>query len=208
MRVEELFQADAREAISRAVASAEASTSGEIVPMVVERSDAYPGVRAAAAALLAFASAILVLAAPLDPWIWLPPMQVAVFVIGYLAFGQRILLRLLIPAPVREERVARAARLAFLSEGLVDTRDRTGILIYVSLLERQVLVLADRGIDTQVPPGTWDGVVDHILQSIRARRAEVGLVEAIGLCGEILAERFPPRPDDRNELTDELRGGG
>ena len=101
--------------------------------------------------------------------------------------------------------VDRAARLAFLSQGLVETRDRTGILIFVSLLEHRVEVIADRGIDTKVQPGTWDGVVDATLSGIRERRAEEGLCEAIRTCGELLAAEFPPRPDDTDELANRLR---
>jgi putative membrane protein len=126
-------------------------------------------------------------------------------VAGAWALGRRAILRHLIPSRIRTERVDRAARLAFLEHGLVETRDRTGILLYVSLLERQVEVLADRGIDSQVPDDTWDGVVSDILDGIRARRADEGLITAIRRCGEILAERFPPRPDDEDELSNRLR---
>lgn len=206
MRAEQLFTPEAQEAVARAVAAAERDTSGEIVPMVVDRSDAYPGVRAAAAALLAFAAAIGVLGADVDPWLWLPPVQLAVFALGFAVFGWRAPLRWLIPPAVRAERVDRAAQLAFVSQGVVDTRERTGILIYVSLLEHRVEVLADRGIDAHVPDGTWDGVVERILRGIRERHAEQGLVEAIALCGAVLARSFPPRHDDENELPDRLRG--
>ncbi len=204
MRVEELFGEQAQDAIERAVQEAERRTSGEIVPMVVDRSDNYPGVRAAAAALLAFASAVGLLGLELDPW-WLPPLQIAVFAAGYAGFGLRVPLGLLIPNRVRDERVDRAAGLAFLEHGLMETRDRTGILLYVSLLEHRVEVLADRGIHERVEPGTWDGVVRTILRGIRERRAEEGMVEAIRLCGDVLAPEFPSRSDDTNELGNRLR---
>ena len=206
MRVGQLFDQKAQDAVARAVREAEQRTSGEIVPMVVDRSDNYPGVRAASAALLAFAAGVALLGLELlDPWLWLPPVQLGVFVAGYFAFGRRVLLRLLIPQRVREERVDRAAGLAFLEHGLVETRDRTGILLYVSLLEHRVEVLADRGINERVEPGTWDGVVRSVLQGIRERRAEEGIVDAIRLCGDILAPEFPPRPDDTDELSNRLR---
>ena len=121
-------------------------------------------------------------------------------------FGQRAVLRLLVPLQVSEERVHRAASLAFREAGLVETRDRTGILIYVSLLEHRVVVLADRGIDSRVEPGTWDAVVARIVTGIKADRAEEGLADGIRLCGEILASRFPPRPDDTNEIPNAPRG--
>ncbi len=205
MRAEQLFDAAARDAIERAVQEAERRTSGEIVPVVVDRSHDYAGVRAVAAALLAFAASAVVLALPVQPVFWLPPAQVVAFALGYWLAGRRVLLRQLIPDGIREQAVDRGARLAFLEHGLVETRDRTGILIYVSLLEHRVEVLADRGIDRAVEPGTWNDVVDSILSGIAQRRAEEGLVEAIRRCGDLLAAGFPPRPDDTDELDNRLR---
>lgn len=205
MRVEELFDAEGLDAVERAVQEAEQRTSGEIVTVLVDRSDGYPGVRAVVAALVAFAAGIAVLGLELDPWLWLPPAQLGAFALAFLASGQRAVLRLLIPGRLRSERVDRAAGLAFLEKGLVETRDRTGVLIYVSLLEHRVVVLADRGIDERVEAGTWDGVVRTILDGIRERRAEEGLVEAIRRCGEILAAQFPRREDDVDELPNRPR---
>jgi putative membrane protein len=208
MRVEELFDSEAFLAVERAVEEAERTTSAEIVPMVVDRSDDYPGVRAAGAAVLAFIGGICVLGLGLDPWLWLPPTQVGVFALASWSLGHRRILRHLIPARIRAERVDRTARLAFLENGLVDTRDRTGILIFISLLEHRVEILADRGIDRHVDDVVWDGLVERILAAIRERRAEEGLVEAIRECGELLAAHFPPRPDDTDELHNRLRTGG
>ncbi len=207
MRASELLDERGRAAIAAAVQAAERATSGEIVPVIVERSDAYAEPRFGAAALVAFASGAVALAfAPgLAPW--LVPTQLGVFAAGAWLFGRAALLRRLVPEEVVSRRVARAAALTFHEAGLVETRERTGILIYVSLLEHRVVVLADRGIHARVEPGTWDEVVARIVTGIRERRAEAGLADGIRLCGEILSERFPIRPDDRNELPDTPRGG-
>ena len=206
MRAEKLLDTPAREQIEAAVQEAERHTSGEIVPMVVTQSHDYAGVRAVAAALLAFAAGAVVLASPLEAALWLPPLQVAVFAAGYALAGWRPLLFWLVPRSRGEWHVDRAAKLAFVEEGLVETRDRTGILIFVSLLEHQVEVLADGGIGACVEDGTWDGVVHRVLDGIRAGEAERGLCEAIALCGRILAGPFPPRHDDRDELSNRVRG--
>jgi putative membrane protein len=205
MRAEDLFDEQAVDAIEKAVQRAELCTSGEIVPLVTDRSDGYPGVRAAAAAVCAFAAGVVVLGSGIDPWLWLPPAQLAGFAAGYALTGRREVLRRLIPERVKDERVDRAAALAFLEHGLVETRERTGILIYISLLEHRVEVLADRGIHERVEAGTWDGVVRTVLSGIRTGRAEAGLVEAVRMCGDLLAAQFPPRDDDTDELSNELR---
>ncbi|MFQ5697887.1 MAG: TPM domain-containing protein [Myxococcota bacterium] len=205
MKIEELFDEDAFRHVERAVQQAEQHTSGEIVPMLVLRSDTYAGARALAAAALAFTSGVGVLASGSEAGLWLPPVQALGFALGYWALGWGPLLRRWLPEAMLEAPVERAARLAFLEEGLIETRDRTGVLIYISLLERRVRVLADRGIDDVVEPGTWDGVVETILRGIRAGRAEAGLVEAIRICGELLQASFPRRADDTNELSNRLR---
>jgi len=205
-RIDELLAADALASIEAAVRGAERTTSGEIVPMLVERSDSYADVRLGAAALVAIASGGVFLA--FRPLLsdWLVPAQLCVFAALCWGFGWRPLLGLVAPNPLFAERVHRAASLAFHDAGLVATRERTGILIYVSLLERRVQVLADRGIHERVPDGTWDGVIDKVVAGIREHRAVVGMVEGIRRCGEILARHFPPRPDDVNELPDRPRG--
>jgi len=206
MRIEALLDERAFAAIEAAVHSAEHATSGEIVPMVVERSDAYAEVRFGSAALVAFAAGGLALFSAPALWPWLVPTQISVFLAGTWLMGNRALLRLLVPERVQAERVARSASLAFHEAGLVETRDRTGILIYVSLLEHRVVVLADRGIHARVEPGIWNNVVTRVIDGIKAKRAEEGLTDGIRICGEILAGRFPPRPDDTNELPDTPRG--
>jgi putative membrane protein len=206
MRVHELLAPGAAAAIEAAVAGAERATSGEIVPMVVERSDSYADLRFAAAALVALALGGV--ASELAPALslWIVPTQICVFGALSWLFGRRLLLRALLPNALAEARVHRAASLAFHDTGLVETRDRTGILLYVSLLERRVQVVADRGIHARVADGTWDGVVEGVLAGIRAGRADAGLVDGIRLCGEILTANFPRRADDRNELPDRPRG--
>lgn len=205
MRVEALFEEAAFDVIESAVQDAERRTSGEIVPVLADQSHDYAGVRAVAAALVAFAAGAGLLATPLDPVLWLPPAQLAAFACGWVLSGWRPLLRRLLPDGRAAQAVDRGARLAFVEHGLTETRDRTGVLIYLSLLERRVVVLADRGIDPLVEPGTWDHVVDLVLGGIREGNAEQGLVAAIEACGELLSARFPRREDDRDELPNRPR---
>jgi putative membrane protein len=108
-----------------------------------------------------------------------------------------------------ERRVQQRAAAAFLEQEVWKTRDRTGILLFLSLFERRVVVLGDSGIHRQVQPGEWDAVVRHVVSGLRKKTpkaAVTALVAAIVECGEILARHgLPPRPDDADELPDDLR---
>lgn len=206
------FKPEDIDEIKAAVAAAEAGTSGEIVPYVVGRSDDYPEASWKAAAFGAFAGALL--AAGIHEighfwgyslgWIALPSFAgAACGVLAALAPGVR--LRLVSPEQLAEQ-VDRRARAAFLEQEVFKTRERTGVLIFVSLFEHRVVVLGDAGINAKVEQSQWDAIVADIVAGIRAGAPGAALAKAIGRCGALLAERrVERRSDDRDELDDGLR---
>jgi putative membrane protein len=105
-------------------------------------------------------------------------------------------------------RTRQRAERAFLEEEVFRTRDRTGILVFLSLFEHRVVVLGDAGINKQVEQRHWDGIIQSIVAGIRAGRPGEALVLAIRQCGELL-ERYGValQPDDTNELSNDLRRG-
>jgi putative membrane protein len=74
----------------------------------------------------------------------------------------------------------------------------------ISLLEHRVQVLADRGINQKVAPGTWNEIVGIITAGIKSGQACDAFCKAIERCGEILAAHFPRQTDDRDELPNRL----
>jgi putative membrane protein len=102
--------------------------------------------------------------------------------------------------------VHRRALQSFVEEEVFATRDRTGILLFVSLREHRIEVLGDTGINEQVEPDDWAEIVARIRRGIRNDNLTEGLVEAIGMCGRLLERRgVNIRPDDTNELSDTVR---
>ncbi len=212
-----LFSDAEMAAVRAAVAEAEKRTSGEVVPFVVPASDAYPNALWTGATFGALAGPLLALAlhrfwdlwgTHLDLWITAPAAAGAA--IGFLlaAFVPPVK-RWLAGDEMLELRTRQRAEMAFLEEEVFRTRERTGILLFLSLFEHRVVVLADSGIHTQVEPGQWDGIAAAIAAGIRAGRAGEALLEAIQSCGDLLERHgVPRRADDRNELPDELRRGG
>src|SRR5690606_24401094 len=93
----------------------------------------------------------------------------------------------------------------FMAKNLQATRERTGVLIYVSLRERMAEILADEGIAAKVDARAWDPAMAALLTGLRRGQAGEGLIAAIGLCAEILAVHFPAdAADNPNELSDNL----
>lgn len=204
MRAKELFSAEEKQAIEQAVRQAEQRTSGEIVPMVVDESYHYPRAEILGAGLFSLATAISLSWAFFGESLW---HFLWLFVLGYFPFKLLIrkvpaLRRRLIHPDEISAEVEEKALVAFLQQGLHHTRDATGILILISLFERRVHVLADRGINERVPKETWQGVVRTITDGLHRGETCQALCRAIASCGRILEEHFPVRADDTNELPD------
>ncbi|NJC88282.1 MAG: hypothetical protein FIB02_07080 [Desulfuromonas sp.] len=201
-KASEFFSAEERERIEAAVRAVELRTSGEIVPLVVDAAYTYPRAEIQGGGLLALAIAANLSWWQFDGSLWI---FLAIFLLGY--WPCRLLLRscppllrlLLHPAEVDAE-VGERAKTAFLDHGLHRTVDGTGILILICLFERRVQILADRGIHGTVTPDTWQKVADMVTVGIREGRTTEALCAAIAHCGDLLAEKFPPRADDRDEL--------
>jgi putative membrane protein len=100
-------------------------------------------------------------------------------------------------------RTATGAAEAFLAHEVFRTRDRTGVLIYVSLFERRVEILADTGVYRAVAQPTWQRVAAEVAATMRGAPPEAAILEAIRRAGELLSAHGPRRRrDDANELPD------
>ncbi|MEJ2202078.1 MAG: TPM domain-containing protein [Desulfuromonadaceae bacterium] len=202
MTAETLFSNTEKERIEAAVRAVEARTSGEIVPMVVDESYDYPRAEIVGAGFFALATATFVSWAVghSSVWAFLP-----VFLLLYLPFKGLIRnlpglkRRIIHPDEIAAE-VEEKALVSFLERGLHQTRDRTGILLLISLFERRVFVLADQGINEHVAQQDWDEIVQTISEGMRSGQTADALCSAIERCGEMLVEHFPVRADDTDEL--------
>jgi len=102
------------------------------------------------------------------------------------------------------KQIAELAKEEFVSLGMSDTKDRTGILIYVLLGERRFYILADEGINKKVDQSTWDNVRNDIQNEFKTGHYTEGLLKGIEEVGKILSEHFPVKPDDTNELSNKV----
>ena len=172
--------------------------------MLVTSSYGYPQAEARGSMLLATMAALLLTLLPGWGHIWI----FLVLQLGGLLLFRELLRRLprlkrpfLRQAEIDEE-VEEGALKAFYQHGLYKTRDETGVLIYISLFEHKVWVLADKGINNQVEAKTWDAVVQTITQGLADKAPGQAICAGIEQCKEILATRFPLKDGDTNELHD------
>lgn len=111
--------------------------------------------------------------------------------------------RAMTPRSLKRERVRRRAQEQFLAKNLANTRERTGVLIYVSARERLAELIADEGVAGKVDPKVWDEAMARLVGGIKRGQTAEGFEQAIGLCGDILAQHFPADlGDNPNELSD------
>jgi putative membrane protein len=135
-------------------------------------------------------------------WIFLIQLLVF-FALLALAWPYKVRLAL-VPKSIANANTKRRAAEQFLAQNLHTTTGRTGVLIFVSVAEHRVEIIADSAINACVPQGTWQKIVDDFTQEIGTGRQADGFVHAIEKIGRHLSEHFPPGSIDPNELPDHL----
>jgi putative membrane protein len=210
VKIETLFSPDGLAEVEAAVREAERACSGQIVPVIVGESDSYPEAQWKGAVLGAFLASLLAAAVfefgnfwgeTLFAWIAAP--AAAGGALGYLASRIPVLRRALVSRRAIEHRVEIRALAAFARHEVFKTRDRSGILLFLSLFERRVVVLADSGIHARVAPPEWDALVSGVVAGIREGRPAGALAEGIRVCGQVLVRHgLARRPDGPDELPD------
>jgi len=206
VRAEDFFTPAEQELIRQAVANAESATSGEIATMVVARSDRYLDAVTIGSVLGSATIALVVAIASHHVTIWsYLPLTIALYLpIQWMITRISTLQKPFIAGRRMDEAVKARAVRAFYEKGLYRTRHETGILILISIFERKVWILGDRGINARIPTESWQQLVQILAEGIRGGRACEALCRVIKSCGEELSRHFPRESDDINELQDEI----
>lgn len=209
--------------VSAAIAAAEAGTSGEILAVAADQSDAYHDVG------LHYAIAVLFLVLAFAAWrpemlqYWwdmamgwsaapslreLLTLLLGIALLKFLAvlFLMKIVpLRIaLTPGATKTRRVRRRSVILFKTAAERRTVGRTGILIYLSIRERRAEIVGDEAITAKVAPDEWADAMKSLLGGVRDGRLGDGMVAAIEKVGAILARDFPCESGDTNEIPDKL----
>jgi putative membrane protein len=198
-----LSQEDQRR-VSAAIRAAEANTAGEIVCVLARASSDY----------MTYATAWSALIALIAPWVLIALTnlsvreiflaQIVLFVVLFLILSESFVGRALVPHRARRAEAHRAAMEQFMVRGMARKANRAGVLIFVSLAEHYARIVADDGIASKVDQSVWQDAIDALLARVSEDDIAEGFVIAVEKCGRVLAEHFPPGPDDEDQLPDRI----
>jgi len=104
----------------------------------------------------------------------------------------------------RNSNIKAIAEKEFYRLNMHKTRDKTGILLFFLLGERQFYILADKGINEKVEQEVWETISDEIQENFKNGFFTEGIISGIENVEKILSEHFPIKPDDKNELANKV----
>ena len=190
--------------VADAVTRAEQRTDAEIVTVLAPRADDYSYIPLLWASLIALVVPALVhfLIGGLQIY-GLLMLQWACFVFLSLIFRLPAITTRLIPPRIRHWRASNLARRQFLEQKLHHTRDRTGVLVFVSEAERYVEILVDEGISQHLDDSDWGSIVSDFTRRVALGHTAEGFISCIDACAELL-ERHVPKTHPRNQLPNRL----
>jgi putative membrane protein len=198
------LSAQDREHISQAIRLAETKTSGEIVCVLARSSAGTPALPILIASVLALALPWLLVATTALTVYRILSLQIFLFVALLLILMLPRVRVALLPRRTRRAVAYRVASGQFVARGIARKKDRSGVLIFVSLAERYARIIADEGIASRVPQAEWQSAIDALISHMREGRIADGFITAIERCAAVLAVHFPPTTDGRDDLPDRI----
>lgn len=206
VKAEKFFNNEERERITKTIREVESRTIGEVAVMVVDSSDHYIEAEILGGIFLGSLVSLLLTFLYLHSsvWAYISLSFILFFPSRYLFSKVTVLKTAFMGIKRKETAVMQRAVRAFYEKGLYKTKKNTGVLFFLSLLERKVWVLADKGIYEHIKQETLNRFAQTVSMGIKEYRACDALCEAMREAGELLASHFPITPDDVDELSDEV----
>jgi putative membrane protein len=200
------FDETARAALTDCIKKIETTTDAELVLVVRARSISYRHADYLCGALVAFAGLLFLLFSPFDFHQYWVAIDVALlFAIGtFVTARSNVMRRLLTTNKFQSEAVRRGAAAMFYEAGIANTNAEMGVLIYLSILERRLELIADRGILKGVNALEWNQILFELHEAGRQADAPT-LLAGLEKLGGILSKHLPATGENPNELPDAPR---
>ncbi len=206
VKAEKFFKKEDLERITKTIHEVESRTIGEVAVMVVDSSDKYIEAEVLGGIFLGSLLSLILTILFFHSSIWLYISMSFLFFLPskYVFKKVPVFKTAFIGLKRKQLTVMQRAVRAFYEKGLYKTRKNTGVLFFLSLLERKVWILADKGIYEKIEQETLNKFANIVSRGIKDGRACDALCEAMRQAGELLAKHFPITPGDIDELTDEV----
>ncbi len=126
------------------------------------------------------------------------------FLVFYLIANIPFMDRLIVPRRAMQSFVEKKALSQFVLNDVCSTKKRTGILIFVSILEHEVRIVCDKGILDSTEQKMWDSIASELAKGFSSKDPCDAAIKAIAECGALFKAKFPLAVDehDENELSD------
>lgn len=198
--------------IGAAITAQEDRTSGEIVAVLAAQSGSYGLLPLFIAAFIALLVPLLMLYLPLLSEgrfvVWSADkiyfLQLLVFVVLALLLSLRPVRYWIVPRSIKKNWARAHALEQFAAQEMHTTQGRTGVMIFVSVVEHYAEVIADKAIYEKVPHAHWQEIVDELVACIAKKQPKKGFLVAIEQAGDLLHAHFPPGSAPENELANHL----
>ncbi|HEY4133900.1 MAG TPA: TPM domain-containing protein [Alphaproteobacteria bacterium] len=188
--------------IEAAVAEIEARSAAEIVVVTTHASHDYAeGIALSAALIALLAGGLAALLLPIGAAMVVAG-QMGLFALLWAVWTFARAGHWLTPHRVKLAHARHAAAMEFAKLVNAQTSDRRGLLIYLSLAERHIEIIADRGIAAAIPDARWQEIVAAFPAAVKSQGLGEALLGVVRQSGALLATAFPPEPGQRNELSD------
>lgn len=192
------------EKLTLLVDALEATSSAEVVVAVANQSGHYYDLELAWPVISAWVITYLLIFSPFTFPDWsLTPAVIIAFCFGF-GLSRLPQIRRLLPIKRCHHQVEQAAQAAFFKEHVSATRGRTGILIYLSLREKDLEILTDYGVQAVIAPSHWNEIKDKV-RKVNPKMRWQTLVDALEPTIPLLAQKLPRSDDDQNELSNAVR---
>lgn len=188
------------------ISEIEEKTSGEIIPVILKQSDDYSASRFRLAFLVSFISLGIYYYLPnlIDEEyaIWIFPFS---YTFGYIISYMNFLRKFFITDAEKQEEVHQRAVEFFFNKNLHATKNRSALLILISVLEKRIEILADCGINEKVSRNTWDQVMRDMQRTSKEKGVTSALEMGVEQCGEILIKYFPHKENSGEKRENEIK---
>jgi putative membrane protein len=197
------FDQAACDKLAQCVRDLEAETDAEVVIVVRSRSGTYRDADFLFGAMLSFAGLLFLLYSPFDfHHFWVAIDVLLLFLLGFYASSHTDRVRRLMTTEKRRAAAVRThAAAMFYEAGIANTETEMGVLVYLSLLEQRLELIADRGVLKAAPPQEWNKRLADLTEAGRKPQLR-SLTEALRSLGSLLARHIPATGENPNELPD------